>query len=119
MPAGRLQPLHGYLFSMVFVVALIYVAAVFTSGFDCKLEGRESGFSTRLFLLPVRTSVLVSWPMLQGVGVVTLLWMAWTTLVLERVGTDLAWWRRTLVPAAGVAALQALVWCLLAWPGCG
>jgi hypothetical protein len=110
LPRDRLSPMHGYVCSLWFVVALVYVAAVFTFGFECNLEGRESGFPARLFTLPVRTGVLVGWPMLQGVTAVTLLWVAWAALVLQPTGIDLAWWLQTLLPAACVAVLQALAW---------
>ena len=53
--------------SIWFVIGLCYAVGVFAYGFEARLEGAESGFPARLFLLPVRTSVLVGWPMLQGV----------------------------------------------------
>src|SRR5438874_2221054 len=73
MPGG-VTPLSAFLCSVQFVLVLIYVTAVFSYGFESKLELRESGFPTRLFVLPVRTVQLVGWPMLQGVAVVTVLW---------------------------------------------
>src|SRR5436190_1975720 len=80
LPAGTFGPAQGLFNSLLFFVALTYVAAAFAFGFECKLEARESGFPARLFVLPVRTGVLVAWPMLQGVTTVTLLWAAWGLL---------------------------------------
>jgi len=110
LPAERMDPLYGFLCSLVFFVALAYVTTVFAFGFETKLEGRESGFPARLFTLPVRTGVLAGWPLLQSVLVVTLLWAAWAGLVLRPAGIDPAWWTRLLIPAALVAVLHALVW---------
>src|SRR4051794_8198657 len=109
-PFGRPQPAQGYLTSLLFVVALLYVVAVFAFGFETKLETRESCYPARTFTLPVRTVVLVGWPMLQGMAAVTVLWTVWVELVLLPTGIEPAWWVRILVPAAGVAVLQALIW---------
>ena len=90
-------------------------------GLDCKLEGRESGFpGAAVRCLPVRTSFLVGWPMLQGVGVVTLLWAGVAALVLPAdrdrpcvVGSE---------PCCRLRVWQCCKpWCgyPLAWPGCG
>src|SRR5437879_1354452 len=68
---GDPTAMQAYLSSFLFFIALVYVAAVFAFGFETKLEGRESGFPIRLFTLPVRTVVLVGWPMLQGIAIVT------------------------------------------------
>ena len=96
--------------SMWFVMGLCYVIGVFAYGFDGKLESAESGFPARLFLLPVRTWVLVGWPMATGRRVVAvLLWLAWDRLVLRPSGVETpAWWAAML--AAVVATSQALVW---------
>jgi hypothetical protein len=95
--------------SIWFLIALCYVIGVFAYGFEARLETADSGFPARLFVLPVRTSVLVGWPMLQGIAAAVLLWLAWDTLVLRPCGiTTPAWWAVML--AAAVATSQALVW---------
>src|SRR5262245_56001116 len=95
--------------SMWFVIGLCYVIGVFAYGFEGRLETAESGFPARLFLLPVRTWVLVGWPMVQGIVVAVLVWLAWDHLVLRPCGIETpSWWAVML--AAGVAASQALVW---------
>ena len=97
------------LYSMWLVLALSYVIGVFAYGFEGKLETPESGFPARLFLLPVRTWVLVGWPMVQGVVVAVLVWLAWDHLVLRPCGIETpSWWPVML--AAVVAASQALIW---------
>jgi hypothetical protein len=103
---------HAYFASFQFVFALIYVATVFGYGFESALESRESGFPARLFTLPVRTTVLVGWPMLQGMFVVGLIWAAWTQLVLRSSNIDASPLTEALHAAAFVAVLQALLW----WP---
>src|SRR5579871_6324540 len=72
--------------SIWFVMGLSYVIGVFAYGFEARLEVAESGFPARLFVLPVRTWVLVGWPMLQGVAAAVLLWLAWDGLVLRAAG---------------------------------
>jgi hypothetical protein len=104
-----LSPNAASLSSMWFVMALCYVVGVFAYGFDGKLETAESGFPARLFLLPVRTPVLVGWPMLQGMAVAVLLWLAWDRLVLRPSGIETApWWAAML--AAIVAVSQSIAW---------
>lgn len=95
--------------SIWFVMALCYVLGVFAYGHEARLEAAESGFPARLFVLPVRTSVLVGWPMLQGVAAAVLLWLGWDRFVLRPAGVETpGWWAAML--AAVVATSQALVW---------
>src|SRR5579864_7788990 len=107
LPSGEVEPLYGLMGSVQFVFALIYVAAVFAYGFECRLEATRSGFPARLFTLPVRTSMLVGWPMLQGVAAVALLWLAWSWLVLRPSGVEVSLGFTALLAAAFVAVLQA------------
>ncbi|MDB5312428.1 MAG: hypothetical protein JWO38_6630, partial [Gemmataceae bacterium] len=95
--------------SLWVVMGLCYVTGVFAYGFEGRLETAESGFPARLFVLPVRTWVLVGWPMLQGTAAAVLLWLGWDRLVLRPCGVETpGWWPAML--AAGVAVSQALVW---------
>jgi hypothetical protein len=110
VPAGTLESRHGALLSIQFVIALIYVGAVFAYGFESQLESRESTFPARMFTLPVRTLTLVGLPMLQGMATVALLWLAWARFVLQPVGIELSLLDTTLLAAAFVAVLQALLW---------
>src|SRR5688500_5588138 len=88
--------------SMFFVMGLCYVIGVFAYGFDGRLEAAESGFPARLFVLPVRSGVLVGGPMAQGVAAAVLLWAAWDRLVLRPSGVETpGWW--ALMLAAIVA----------------
>jgi len=104
-----LSPAVALANSMWFGIGLCYVIGVFAYGFDGKLESAESGFPARLFLLPVRTGVLVGWPMLQGAAVAVLLWLAWAFLVLRPSGVETPPWAPIML-AAGIAVSQALVW---------
>jgi hypothetical protein len=110
LPAGTVEDWHGGLLSIQFVLGLIYVAAIFAYGFESRLEAPESGFPARLFTLPVRTSMLVGWPMLQGMAAVALLWLAWAYFVLRPSGIEVSLGSTTLLAAAFVAVLQALLW---------
>src|ERR671925_2142632 len=84
-----LSPTLASINSMWFGMGLCYVIGVFAYGFDGTLESAESGFPARLFLLPVRTWVLVGWPMLQGMAVAVALWLAWDRLVLRPSGIEI------------------------------
>ena len=97
------------LYSICFVVGLCYVIGVFGYGFEARLESPESGFPTRLLLLPVRTSLLVGSPMVQGIIVAVALGVSWDYLVLGPGGLKTpVWWPVML--AAVVAACQAILW---------
>jgi hypothetical protein len=110
LPAQSLRQEHGFLVSIHFVIGLMYVATIFAYGFDCQLEGRESAFPPRLFTLPMRTTVLVAWPMLLGMAALTLLWGLWARLVLWPIGLDVPLGLTMLLVAAISVTLQALVW---------
>ncbi len=110
LPAGTLEQHHGGIASIQFVLGLIYLAAVFAYGFESQLEGAASCFPARLFTLPVRTTVLVAAPMLQGMALAVLLWLAWGRFVLRPSGIEVSLWPTALQAAAFVAVLQALLW---------
>src|SRR5688500_15089145 len=90
LPTGTFGPIHGHLWSYLFVFGLGYVATAFAYGFDSPLEQRGSGFPGRQLLLPVRTAALVAWPMLQGTAAVALLWAGWAWFVLRPVGVEVS-----------------------------
>jgi hypothetical protein len=112
LPPESLGPAQAAFLSFQFFFALIYVAAVFSYGFDAALERPESGFPKRQFTLPVRTAALVGWPMLQGMAVVALLWAGWAHFVMRPSGIAVAIGSTALQAAALVAVLQTLLW----WP---
>jgi hypothetical protein len=107
--AGPFTPTDAGVSSIWFAMGLCYVIGLFAYGTEARLDAAESGFPARLFVLPVRTWVLVGWPMLQGVAVAVGLWLAWDGLVLRPSGVETpGWWAAVL--AAAVAVSQALVW---------
>ncbi len=113
--ASPFQPNTAMVMSDFFAMGLLYTIGVFAYGFEARLEVPDSGFPARLFLLPVRTSALVGWPMLQGVAVAVGLWLAWDTFVLHPCGVETpAWWIAAI--AAAVAGGQALLWCPFGLP---
>ena len=89
------------------VATLFLLSAVSHCEFD---EGRlRLGYPARMLTLPVRTSALVAWPMIYGVGALTLLWVAAAVLVWLPAGVEPAWW---LIPLLAVALVwfQAIFW---------
>ena len=109
------KPNMAMAMSVWLAIGLLYAIGVFAYGFEARLEVPDSGFPARLFLLPVRTTMLVGWPMLQGVAVAAGLWLAWDHFVLRPSGVETpAWWVAMI--AAGVAGGQALLWCPFGLP---
>jgi hypothetical protein len=110
--ASAIAPLPVHLASansLWLVLGLCYVIGVFAYGFEGRLEAAESGFPVRLFVLPVRTRMLVGWPMLQGMATAVVLWLVWDRFVLRPSGVATpAWWPAML--AAVVAISQTMVW---------
>jgi hypothetical protein len=107
--AAPVSRTFGFASSVWFAIGLCYVIGVFAYGFEGGLESPASGFPARLFVLPVRTGVLVGWPMLQGTATAALLWLGWDYFVLRPCGVETpAWWAVML--AAVVATGQAILW---------
>jgi hypothetical protein len=84
---------------------------------DSTLGGKPTGFPPRLFTLPLRTSVLVAWPMLYGTASAVLLWLGLSWLVLVPCGRlqTVEWWPALLL-AACLACFQAVCWTLVRSP---
>lgn len=98
-----------------FGLGLLYLMGVVVNS-DADLISTRSGYAHHLFTLPIPTRALILWPMLYGVGSVTLVWILYAALVLEPHGTTgLIWWPATLL-AALTACLQALTWCPVPLP---
>jgi hypothetical protein len=95
--------------SIWFVGGMCFLIVIFAHGSDVRLETADSGFPTRHFLLPVRTSVLVGWPMLQGALAAVLAWVIWDRCVLRPCGIETPFWWTPML-AAGVVTTQALLW---------
>ncbi|MEK6262209.1 MAG: hypothetical protein AABP62_26725 [Planctomycetota bacterium] len=93
---------------ILFALGSVYLASVVM---HCEYhEGTLSaGYPSRMFTLPVRTSVLVAWPMLYGTAALTLLWLAMVLLIWMPAGTEPAWWVVPLL-AVALAWLQAIFW---------
>src|SRR5262245_60687676 len=100
----------------VALVAFFYVFTVFCYGLQMDVAGREWGFPSRMFTLPLRTGALVLWPMVYGTVSVVLLWLvlAWFVWRRQEAELPLAW--PALLLATVVAWVQALVWSPFGWP---
>jgi hypothetical protein len=92
----------------------LYLQWVFVYA-ESTLADNETGFPPRLFTMPVRTSLLVFWPMLYGATAIALgwLWLAW--LIIHPGGMAVASWP-ALMLAATMAAFQAIGWTLVRSP---
>src|SRR5687767_458404 len=78
--AAEMTAKYAAISSIWFVIGLCYAIGVFAYGAGGRIEAAESNFPARLFVLPVRTGVLVGWPMLQGIAVAVGLWFGWDRL---------------------------------------
>lgn len=90
-------------FGMLFLMGSFYSS-------DTDLIGTRSGYPNHLFTLPLNTRTLVLWPMVYGIGSVSLVWIFYAAVVLESHGMrGLIWWPATLL-ATLTACLQSLSW---------
>jgi hypothetical protein len=111
LPPGSLRVYTPALAIIPYLVALLYAVAVFGYGFDNRdLATRDSCFPARLFALPVRTAVLVRWPMLYGTAAVALSWLVLALAVFRRSGFEVPLWWPALLFACVLAWFQALLW---------
>ena len=79
---------------------------------DIGRRGGAGGFPRRAFYLPVRTSMLVSAPLLFGSTCIAAAWIAWAALVFRPLGVELdVVWPAGLL-AAAMIAYQAALWLL-------
>jgi hypothetical protein len=106
---GREPERFAALGSIWFGMGMCFLIVIFSHGAEVRLETADSGFPARHFLLPVRTSVLVGWPMLQGALAAVLAWVIWDHCVLRPCGIETPFWWTAML-AAGVVTTQALLW---------
>jgi len=75
-------------------------------------DGRSAGFPSHAFLLPVETGLLVLCPMLFAMVSIVLWYWAWVGLVFHPIGMRIPLLWPVVLPAAGMACLQAVSWIL-------
>jgi hypothetical protein len=92
--------------------APLYLAAVFSFGFDTDVASSGTSFPARMFTLPVRTGALAGWPLIYGAAILGLLWLVIAGLIFRPAGMDVPLGWPVLLVAAQLAWIQALVW----WP---
>lgn len=128
--AGPLQPVGDDSIKMVWPVLVLladlvpmWVSLLALGVMFCYTEGDTRRgtpqFPSRLFTLPVRTTTLVTWPILYGVLAVLIVATAWEKLVLSSVPrTD--WMPVQFMPlifvSTAMVLLQATVWSLPGFP---
>jgi len=99
-------------FSVTATVVILFWVFSFT---ETDARGRHSGFPARMFVLPVRTVELVSYPVLYGTLSVLLFYFAWVGAISAQWNLNLP--RQTILceaslPAAMMVSIQAGVWAL-------
>jgi len=83
---------------------------------EADVKKSTTGYPTRTFLLPVRTSTLVGIPMLIGVIVAPAVYVVWAVVVYRPIGVALSLWWPALLLATGMVSFQTIVWGLGAYP---
>jgi hypothetical protein len=95
-------------------LAFPFLLVTFSFSRESRLEGRESGFPSSFWHLPLPTYALVGWPMLWGCAALALAWLtlSWGALrpALRPFGIELPLWWPALTLAAALAWLQAIIW---------
>jgi hypothetical protein len=107
---GPLRPAHFVFLFVSFMPVLAFVICAFAYNRDGPLEERESAFPRWTFTLPVRTSALVAWPMLQATAATAVAWVAWDATVLWPTGQGLPVVWPAVMLATVIAWLQAINW---------
>ncbi len=104
----------GLLLATPCALAFPFLLVTFSFSREPRLEGRESGFPSSFWHLPLPTYALVGWPMLWGSVVLALAWLtlSWGALrpALRPAGIELPLGCPALALAAALAWLQAITW---------
>src|SRR5262245_48190109 len=85
---------------------MIVMAAFSMSGTDA----RSLTFVSHMYVLPVRTSTLVAWPMLSGCLTVAFVWLINACFVFRAAGIAAPLWWPAAMFAATLTVFQALAW---------
>ncbi len=110
LPAGLwMSETQAVVFAIPVGCAFVYVFYAFSYA-DLGPRARGSGIPAWMFTLPVRTWMLVAWPMLSGSLAITLLWLLVAGFVLRPVGLDLPLVWPALGLAVTLAWVQAVDW---------
>jgi hypothetical protein len=115
LPAGPARTV-GDVAMVLSLLVYPYLLSIFVYA-EATLGGKAAGFPPRLFTLPMRTSLLVAWPMLYGTAAAALWWLGLSFLILIPCGLwpSVTWWP-ALLAAAGLACFQALCWTFVRTP---
>jgi hypothetical protein len=99
---------HALALPLVF--APLGLMALFVFGSEIDIAGRESSFPEKMFTLPVRTSMLVVWPMTLGALTTGAVCVAITWLVLRPSGFVFSPWWPPVLAATCLAWVQTVAW---------
>lgn len=95
--------------SIWFGIGLCFLVVVVAHGAEVRLEAADSAFPSRAFTLPVRTSLLVGWPMFAGTAAVVVAFTIWDAFVLRPCGIETPFWWKPMLGAI-VICTQAILW---------
>ncbi|MGD0519421.1 MAG: hypothetical protein ABSA26_17935 [Thermoguttaceae bacterium] len=88
----------------------IGLMVIFVFGGDIDVAGKDSAFPSRMFTLPMRTPMLVVWPMLYGTLAMAAVCVIITEFVFRPSGISIPHYWPPLLAATCLAWLQVVVW---------
>src|SRR5262245_10319975 len=100
-------PVVGWFFGITCLWANFIVMTAFGMS---SAESRNLTFTKHMFVLPVRTSTLVAWPMFSGCLTVAVIWLINALLVFRASGIAAPLWYPAAAFALLLATFQALAW---------
>jgi hypothetical protein len=99
-----------HVLALPLVFAPLGLMAIFVFGTEIDMGSLESTFPAKMFTLPVRTSMLVAWPMFYGVVTMATVYAAIMWLVLRPSGYIFSPWLPPLFAATCLAWFQTVAW---------
>lgn len=100
-------PVFGWFFGVCGLYANFILMAAFSMS---AADARNLTFTNHMFVLPVRTSRLVAWPMFSGCLTVAVFWLIIACFVFRASGIAAPLWFPAAAYALLLASFQALAW---------
>lgn len=110
-PGIAALPEAGRVLSLPGGFIIIHLLSAFTVGGG---ELTDTGYSRRMFVLPVTTRTLVAWPMIWGSVAVGCVWLLIAGLILRPTGLAAPLWWPGAALAVGLTIMQCASWLPLA-----
>ena len=107
LPSGMM--IVGAVGAIVLAASVAHLLTAFTLG-PADLGIRGSGYPKNMMVLPVRTQLLVCWPVIYGASTIAILWVLIALFILRPAGLMVPVVWPAALGAASTAWLQAIGW---------